>query len=638
MRNIVNLRSSTVWLLSTAVMLVMNACGSGGGGSPSSASGGSAAVGSQSSSPTLTSIAITPAVPNVTSGATQQFTATGTYSDKSTQNLTTTVTWSSSSAAVASISNMSASQGLATAASPGSTSIVATDGAIVSPAVTLTVSAVQPTLVSIAVTPAATDVVGGATQQFSATGTYSDKSTQNLTTSVTWSSSKTTVASVSNTMGTQGLATTTGAGSTSIVATQGPIVSPAAMLTATAPTGLPTITTQPAGQTVTVGQGALFNVVATDAASYQWFKNGTALSGATNATYYTPPIQAGDAGSTFSVMISNSLGHVASATASITINPATDGSPPASFWGNTSTIPAATQSMTFSFINQTNGKYPDSQVFWSISGRTAGGTQVNEQHSIAEMPTYDMPPLTSVRMYFYIASNAAGINNGPTSYYDFIEFNIGGTAGDYNFNGDTTRVDAFGLKTAIRLVCADGTDLARGEDYGTFLEDRSITFLKYLAEVPVEFVATETGTAPYRIVEPGAAGFGPGGANANYYQAYIDQVWAANGIDVSIIPKPTPFLKFLSGQYTDLSAALERHVAEKPGTFGADGKLVNPQFWQNLPGSSFYPATPANFYAKFWHTHGIGGFAYGFPYDDVGGHSSDIGCTKPKYLAVAIGW
>ena len=347
---------------------------------------------------------------------------------------------------------------------------------------------------------------------------------------------------------------------------------------------------------------------------------------------------AGDAGSTFSVVMSNSLGHVTSATASITINPASDGSPPASFWGNTSTIPVATQSMTFSFINQTNGKFPDSQVFWSVSGRTAGGTQVNEQHSIAEMPTYDMPPLTSARMYFYIAPNAAGIGNGPTSYYDFIEFNIGGTAGDYNFNGDTTRVDAFGLKTAIRLVCADGTDLARGEDYGTFLEDRSITFLKYVAEVPAAFAATATGTAPYRIVEPGAAGFGLGGANANYYQAYIDEVWAANAIDASIIPKPTPFLKFVSGQYTDLSAALERHVAEKPGTFGPDGKLINPQSWQNLPGSSFYPAEPANFYAKFWHTHGIGGFAYGFPYDDVGGHSSDIGCTKPKYLAVAIGW
>ena len=44
--------------------------------------------------PTLTSIAVTPANPTIsTGGGTQQFTATGTYSDLSTQNITTQVTW-----------------------------------------------------------------------------------------------------------------------------------------------------------------------------------------------------------------------------------------------------------------------------------------------------------------------------------------------------------------------------------------------------------------------------------------------------------------------------------------------------------------------------------------------------------------
>jgi Beta-1,3-glucanase len=266
---------------------------------------------------------------------------------------------------------------------------------------------------------------------------------------------------------------------------------------------------------------------------------------------------------------------------------------------------------------------------------------VNEAHSIAEKPTYDMPPLNSARMYFGLAPNAAALQtSGNTSYYDFIEFNIGrsSTAQPYNFNGDTTRVDAFGLKTAIRLHCADGTDLARGEDYGTFLEDRAITFQKYLSEVPAEFNATGTQFAPYRIVEPGAAGFGAGGANANYFQSYIDTVWANNNIDVTKVPKPTPLLNFTTNQLPDLSAAMERHVADAPGTFTSDGHLVNSSFWTTTPSSAFYPAAPANFYAKFWHTHGIGGFAYGFPYDDVGGHSADIGCNSPTYLVVAIGW
>ena len=51
-------------------------------------------------------------------------------------------------------------------------------------------AAVAPTLVSIAVTPANATNLVGATQQFTATGTYSDGSTQNITSQATWTSSK----------------------------------------------------------------------------------------------------------------------------------------------------------------------------------------------------------------------------------------------------------------------------------------------------------------------------------------------------------------------------------------------------------------------------------------------------------------
>ena len=53
-------------------------------------------------------------------------------------------------------------------------------------------------LVSIAVTPANASIAKGTTQQFTATGTYSDSSTQNLTSSVTWTSSNTTVATITS--------------------------------------------------------------------------------------------------------------------------------------------------------------------------------------------------------------------------------------------------------------------------------------------------------------------------------------------------------------------------------------------------------------------------------------------------------
>jgi hypothetical protein len=282
-----------------------------------------------------------------------------------------------------------------------------------------------------------------------------------------------------------GNATTTGGtttGSTTPPTTTPPTTTPPTTTPPTTPpTGAPTITTQPAAQTVSVGQHAFFSVVATQATSYQWFMNGAMISGATSSTYSAPAAAATDAGEKLSVTATNSLGSVQSSDAALAINPNADGSPPDAFWGNPTALPAATQSMMFSFVNQTNGKYPDSQVFWSVQGKTADGTQVNEVHSIAEQATYDMPPLSSARMYFALAANAAAVQtSGNTSYYDFIEFNIGRSSASqpYNFNGDTTRVDAFGLKTAIKLHCGDGTDVERGEDYGTFLEDRAVTFQK----------------------------------------------------------------------------------------------------------------------------------------------------------------
>ena len=169
---------------------------------------------------TLVSIEVSPATPSIVDGLTQQFTATGLYSDNSTQDLTTQVTWNSSDSAVATVSNAVGSKGLATAASVGGTTVSATsDG--VSGDTTLTVT--DATLVSIEVSPAASSIVDGLTQQFTATGLYSDNSTQDLTTEVTWASSDGAVATVSNAVGSNGLATAASVGSTTVSATSGDV-------------------------------------------------------------------------------------------------------------------------------------------------------------------------------------------------------------------------------------------------------------------------------------------------------------------------------------------------------------------------------------------------------------------------------
>jgi hypothetical protein len=103
----------------------------------------------------------------------------------------------------------------------------------------------------------------------------------------------------------------------------GSATSASAILTVTsAPVG-PSISTQPANQTVTVGQAATFSVVAAGTAplTYQWLKNNAKISGATSANYTTPPTLSGDSGATFRVTVTNSVTSITSNPATLTVNP-----------------------------------------------------------------------------------------------------------------------------------------------------------------------------------------------------------------------------------------------------------------------------------------------------------------------------
>ena len=94
--------------------------------------------------------------------------------------------------------------------------------------------------------------------------------------------------------------------------------------TSTTPPGstAPTITTQPGSQSVTVGQTATFSVIGTGTAplSYQWQTNGTAIMGATASSYTTAATTLADNGSTFKVTVSNAVGTITSAAATLTVS------------------------------------------------------------------------------------------------------------------------------------------------------------------------------------------------------------------------------------------------------------------------------------------------------------------------------
>ncbi|MGA7549760.1 MAG: Ig-like domain-containing protein [Candidatus Sulfotelmatobacter sp.] len=291
-------------------------------------------AGSGTGSPVLQSITVSPTSASISVGATQQFTATGHYSNGSTQTLTSGTTWSSSSTTYATIG----ATGLATGVAAGSTNITASSGGVVStPAAALAVTASTPVLQSITISPTSASIAVGATQQFTATGHYSNGSTQTLASGMTWSSSATTYA----TIGATGLATGVAAGSTSIAASSSGVVSaPAAALAVTA--------------AVTTGSGKSFYVAPTGSDS----NPGTSASPWLTIQHAASTVPAG------------STVYVAAGTYNESINVTVSGtsSAPITFTGESGAIVSGT-GLTPS-TSQTQG-------LWNIGSATPAGVDVS---------------------------------------------------------------------------------------------------------------------------------------------------------------------------------------------------------------------------------------------------------------------
>jgi beta-glucanase (GH16 family) len=349
--------------------------------------------------------------------------------------------------------------------------------------------------------------------------------------------------------------------------------------------------------------------------------------GTTKSNWFQDALCAASTQYYYQVLANNSLGASPTSTTVSATTPALN----ANRWGGKpffdgSGLPAKQNVVMMKFLNRTNGKYTDDQIIW-----TAKINGVSSQFTIAQQPFFDMPANSSGRMYFYLNDPALAQNN--TNYWDFIEFTVGPTS----INMNTTRVDALGVKIAFNLTCSDGTNVALGENLQTFKEDRSVTFQRYANAVPSTpggNFQSDLAHAPYRIIEPGAAGFNAGGADQNYYANYISNIWSYNGIT---IPQAGPNGSNLGGN-PDLSAAIFRHTAPISGTpeFNAAGALTNQGMWGNP--ASFYQQEPYNHYAQWIDAQAINMQQYAFPYNDAGGYSSDIGCANPQTLLVTIGW
>lgn len=199
------------------------------------------------SGPAFTSLTVVPAASSVPLGLTQHFTATGTFSDSSTKDLTSTVTWTSSNPIVE-ISSKERSYswcwdfGCAMGGDLGSSTITATLGDIFGSAAMEVTPAV---IVSLDVHPLnssePSSMAIGMTRQYEALGTFSSGYRGDASSSATWNSSNNAVASVSNVPGSQGMVRSISSGTTMITATSGG-VSASTTLTVTAWTLLNSVT------------------------------------------------------------------------------------------------------------------------------------------------------------------------------------------------------------------------------------------------------------------------------------------------------------------------------------------------------------------------------------------------------------
>jgi len=196
----------------------------------------------------LASIAVSPAGSSLPVNTTLQFTATGTYKDGSSRDLTALVNWASFATATATIN----AGGLATGVAAGSTTITASLGTIIG-STSLTVTA--PTISSIVVTPDGLTLGIGIGEQYTATAIYSDGSTQDLVSGVTWTSSAPGVASLNS----SGLATTVGAGSATITAKLGSLTDTTQLTVVAA--NLVSISVTPTPSSIALGTAQQFSAV-----------------------------------------------------------------------------------------------------------------------------------------------------------------------------------------------------------------------------------------------------------------------------------------------------------------------------------------------------------------------------------------
>ncbi|MES2932510.1 MAG: beta-1,3-glucanase family protein, partial [Pseudomonadota bacterium] len=248
-------------------------------------------------------------------------------------------------------------------------------------------------------------------------------------------------------------------------------------------------------------------------------------------------------------------------------------------------------------------------------------------------------------------------------YFDWYEFS-------YNNIGlwiNTTQVDQFGFPLVQDVYGANNWHMQTG-----IKQSRAALFGSYITDLPVAFNATPP--SPYRILAPAKTSFDAGQVNGNYFDAYVNEVWtyySTNTLTIDMWGGARRFSgktqgnqfvfteinkgngAYVGGTFTIIGKPTTQDILEGKGVLATGNStesaieaqlcaafnrhiMHDPSKWETP--SAWYSASPANWYAKFWHDHSIGGLAYGFAYDDVGDQSATIMAPNPEHMVFGIGW
>ena len=246
-------------------------------------------------------------------------------------------------------------------------------------------------------------------------------------------------------------------------------------------------------------------------------------------------------------------------------------------------------------------------------------------------------------------------------YFDWYEFTY--RAGVSAFGGNTTQVDSFGFPMTARLQQdAIGYDQTIG-----ITATRDQVYAQYAASVGPAFTPL---SSQYRILAPRTSRlFKPGGAQANYFQAAIDQAWSYHAKNPFVLTRlgQTFTGKVVGGQLQFTKDGASPFVLNKPTTadvvecsgalasggmkpteleLGAEfcaafnrGVAMNTADWYRP--AAYYTADPKNDFSGFFHGISLGSRAYGFAYDDINDQSSVKilpNPNPPTRLTIGIGW